>query len=1568
MFFPPATLHTIATNHPPHNKPHSSSLHKQIDSYIHAAEVTLDAALRDFANDLIITQSNDVTTTDNHTSISPSTDPSHISDHIDSYFASATLTLDAALRDFDHIVSQQSSPPQSIRNNNTTTPTTYTPDIDPHLQESFTSNPNWLNDLYPNNNDYLNDSIDTESTEHPPPTATAITPTHPPHTTILVTCPPKPSLPRQFDISTFATQNTHGLRRLPRDSDGKLLTTAPYDYTRYEHLINIMKTKNLDVYFVQETWLEDDAFDEVINSYHVFRHNGGKGNHNFRGVAIILSPRYYQGWKDAGSKPPLTTDATGEFAGRYISINVILKSYDKLGKQVRGKNGPKHLALTLASVYHPCTKAGSEDVYARFLDTLDTLLNKLPTNNEIIMGADVNANIGTLDKLQSSDFKSALGPHGFPKRNPKGESLLTVYLAHRLRVMNTFFGSKTNGPGHGTWTSNRPTTTGVPESHMLDLIVCSTTLHKRIKNCQTTNDGADSDHRAVRMQLNLTSLKYKKKVATLNSGDIDWRKICEEEEQRKLYNKYLLELTSRDMTYDAFCEAVVRAGRETAVSIECQCEGWYQASESILAPAIEEKNRLRHQLQDRHALSDTELADIQLKLKHINKRNRDLVDLAKARWYSGICTNIHNMRFNPRLAWENIRLLTGGETTHHKTNINMAMKLESGDLASNAKENMSVFSLHFHNVLNNHRPVDDTVLELIPQKPCLSAIDTPITFREVKRAINKLKKGKAPGLNGIPPEALKAMDDTSRRIIHKHVSDFFEGKMDHEEWRTSQCVPVPKKGDLSDPNKWRGIMLMDVCSKVFSSIMTARAFQLLDKHGTRFQFGGTPELGCRDGLFTLKALLNARQNHDLASYVGFVDLVKAYDTANHTLLLRILERYGAPPKFVAAVQTIYTDNKCILKIEKESVEIPQTVGVRQGDNMAPVLFLFLMTAFAETLETVWREQNIPILKVMTASNDNLINGKICSHTPNTYMSKKLTAYEILQCLYVDDGAFPFGSREDLKRGMNLIFHHFSRFGLEMHIGRGKTPSKTECVFFPPPQFFQHAQRDEAAATLIQRTYRRTHPTVRSYQLAEQPAPSSTCTTDFPIGCHVVVASSHKKHANKAGIVCKLTKKFVFFTPDTSPTEVIRILPKTLAAYNNDGRRIINSTDDDEDPDQGRTEREHTMYDKLKETQDFPVADGTVTFTRTFRYLGSLISYNLRDDEDITARLAAANASMGRLKEVWRNPHLDIYNKYLLFRAIPMNLLLWGAETWSLRKTHLDKLEVFLHRSIRRILRISITTVRDQHIRNDKVRRMFYSIPCVRNMIAARQMDFVGKMIRGPPDRPSRNMITACCDHKRRAGRPQTTGKNFMVENLCLLFQDVPNVQIDRHGSLRSWIHEASHEKYWCQLVERLLHPSTPLPDRPDEWGPLPSWQARRAAAGHPPPNRPSDNHDTSENEDSEPQAQTPPQSPPPRPHCSSPPPHQPPPTDTDETTYDPKRWLNDHDFCSLVGRSMFHSLTILGLGLGASEMEIKVHYRQLARKYHPDKNDHATTGLTMAEASNFFKLLNNANEYLKERQ
>ena len=89
--------------------------------------------------------------------------------------------------------------------------------------------------------------------------------------------------------------------------------------------------------------------------------------------------------------------------------------------------------------------------------------------------------------------------------------------------------------------------------------------------------------------------------------------------------------------------------------------------------------------------------------------------------------------------------------------------------------------------------------------------------------------------------------------------------------------------------------------------------------------------------------------------------------------------------------------------------------------------------------------------MMTNSN-NIKEGHVCSHTPAMYKLKSLTAYGIFQCLYVDDRAFPFEMQEDMIKGLNLIYHHFARFGLEMHIGRGGKESKTKCVFFPSPQF------------------------------------------------------------------------------------------------------------------------------------------------------------------------------------------------------------------------------------------------------------------------------------------------------------------------------------------------------------------------------------------------------------------------------------------------------------------------------------------------------------------------------------
>jgi hypothetical protein len=100
-------------------------------------------------------------------------------------------------------------------------------------------------------------------------------------------------------------------------------------------------------------------------------------------------------------------------------------------------------------------------------------------------------------------------------------------------------------------------------------------------------------------------------------------------------------------------------------------------------------------------------------------------------------------------------------------------------------------------------------------------------------------------------------------------------------------------------------------------------------------------------------------------------------------------------------------------------------------------------------------------------------------------------------------------------------------------------------------------------------------------------------------------------------------------------------------------------------------------------------------------------------------------------------------------------------------------------------------VKKEKLLNEHVRKMFYGIPRVGNMIAAHQLDFLGKTIRGPHDCPAQQMLTACCNNVHQVGHPFLHNKDYIVKNLRLFFANVPEVTINDYGSLKHWIREAS---------------------------------------------------------------------------------------------------------------------------------------------------------------------------------
>ena len=268
----------------------------------------------------------------------------------------------------------------------------------------------------------------------------------------------------------------------------------------------------------------------------------------------------------------------------------------------------------------------------------------------------------------------------------------------------------------------------------------------------------------------------------------------------------------------------------------------------------------------------------------------------------------HNMIFNPKAAWESVKILTGGTTSHHpKPNI-MQIFLPTGNISTTDKENAEVLGPHFEKVFNKHRPIKWKLIDKIKQHQTMYELNDPITWAEIKTVIAKLANDKAPGLNKVPPNAFKSLSNKNHTHLLTFFNQYWKVEADFAEWHKGQLVPAPKSGDLFNPNKWHRVTLMDIGSKVFSSILCARLFKVIKKHGVKYQFGSTPGVGCQDSIFTIKTLLHLRHNHNLPTWVALSGLVNALDTSNHQLMVMILAKCGCPQNLCNTVARMYKDS------------------------------------------------------------------------------------------------------------------------------------------------------------------------------------------------------------------------------------------------------------------------------------------------------------------------------------------------------------------------------------------------------------------------------------------------------------------------------------------------------------------------------------------------------------------------------------------------------------------------------------------------------------------------------------
>ena len=187
----------------------------------------------------------------------------------------------------------------------------------------------------------------------------------------------------------------------------------------------------------------------------------------------------------------------------------------------------------------------------------------------------------------------------------------------------------------------------------------------------------------------------------------------------------------------------------------------------------------------------------------------------------------------------------------------------------------------------------DRVSEIVPQR----WLDELPSFAETVAAVDRLKTGKAPGPDGIEAELLLALDGPNLRTLHEMFCRVWEGlEPIPEDWKFSYLVPVPKKGDLTQCKRWRGILLSSIPGKVFARILNARLTSRVEDMNIlpESQCGFRAGRGTLDMICALKIAMEIADYKRHPFHVLFVDLVKAYDSVSRTGLWEILRKKGVP--------------------------------------------------------------------------------------------------------------------------------------------------------------------------------------------------------------------------------------------------------------------------------------------------------------------------------------------------------------------------------------------------------------------------------------------------------------------------------------------------------------------------------------------------------------------------------------------------------------------------------------------------------------------------------------------------
>ena len=229
-------------------------------------------------------------------------------------------------------------------------------------------------------------------------------------------------------------------------------------------------------------------------------------------------------------------------------------------------------------------------------------------------------------------------------------------------------------------------------------------------------------------------------------------------------------------------------------------------------------------------------------------------------------------------------------------------------------------------------------------------LNEPIRFEEVRSAIAKLKNGKAAGIDEMVNEVIKHGGEPVHIVIWQLINACFESEDIPQEWMKGVIFPIYKAGDGRNPDNYRGITLLCITNKIYTTVLNARLSRWCEANGiiAEEQGGFRPGRGCVDQLFVLINILRNRIGK--WTHCCFIDIRKAFDRVWRNGLWKRLWDEGIRGKMWRVCKRLYKNTKSCVQVGPERTEFFDVeAGVRQGCGLSSILFSIFINTLAKEI-------------------------------------------------------------------------------------------------------------------------------------------------------------------------------------------------------------------------------------------------------------------------------------------------------------------------------------------------------------------------------------------------------------------------------------------------------------------------------------------------------------------------------------------------------------------------------------------------------------------------------------------